>query len=69
MFIERARANIFTRWQGFPLLGAHCFAPPGVEPTVYPWRNIDPLPEPVRLFGENPPDHNSNSRVPQMGAA
>eukprot|EP00975_Prorocentrum_lima_P046664 9751933-Prorocentrum_lima.AAC.1 len=27
-FIRRARANVFTEWKGFPLLGAHCFAPP-----------------------------------------
>eukprot|EP00975_Prorocentrum_lima_P022463 4724401-Prorocentrum_lima.AAC.1 len=66
-FINRDRMNVFTTWGGFALLGAHCFAPPGVEPP-YPWRNIDPLPEPVRLSGENPPNPSSNCMIRQMGA-
>eukprot|EP00975_Prorocentrum_lima_P026907 5660981-Prorocentrum_lima.AAC.1 len=67
VFIERARNNTFTEWGGFSLLGAHCFAPPGVQPA-YVWRDIDPLPMPVRLFAETPPDPTSNCRLRQQGA-
>eukprot|EP00975_Prorocentrum_lima_P059445 12463254-Prorocentrum_lima.AAC.1 len=45
LFIQRARANVFPQWRGFPLLGAHCYSPPGVEP-MFPWNHTDPLPDP-----------------------
>eukprot|EP00975_Prorocentrum_lima_P015048 3192370-Prorocentrum_lima.AAC.1 len=54
-------------WEGFPLLGAHCFTPPGAYPK-YCWGHIDSLPEPVRLFEEFPPDPAANCQLRRRGA-